>query len=148
MRQKYSQDARHALMADLMAFRLHRLGDGPQRLSLRPQRDHFADGLLLGLMRDQLAVVAAPEPKRDFPAEVSAARLLVGLHLPDALADAIALGLGEGGGDRQEQLGQAVAGNVAAQVEQVELDAPLLEVLDDLERVEGRAEQAIELRRR
>ena len=28
------QDARHALMADPMTFRLHRLGDGPQRLSL------------------------------------------------------------------------------------------------------------------
>ena len=112
-------------MADLMAFRLHGLGDGPQRLSLSPQRDHFADRLLLGLMRDELAVVAAPEPERDLAAEISAARLLVGLHLSNALADAVALGLGEGGGDRQEQLGQAIACNVAAQVEQMERDAPL-----------------------
>src|SRR5208283_1422267 len=30
------QDTRHALMADPMAFCLHDLGDGPQRLSLDP----------------------------------------------------------------------------------------------------------------
>jgi hypothetical protein len=35
--------------------------------------------------------------------------LLIGLDLANALADSVALGLGEGGGDRQEQLGQAVA---------------------------------------
>lgn len=33
-----SQDARHALVADPMAFRLHGLGDGPQRLPLPPER--------------------------------------------------------------------------------------------------------------
>jgi hypothetical protein len=53
-----------------MALRRHRRGDGPQRLSLRPQRDHFADRLLLGLMRDQRAVVAEPEAKRHDPAKV------------------------------------------------------------------------------
>src|ERR1700688_3513968 len=62
-------NVRHALMTDAM----HRVSDGPQRLSLAPERDHFADRLLLGLMRDELAVVAAPETKRDDPAEISTA---------------------------------------------------------------------------
>src|SRR5208282_1530246 len=43
-------------------------------------------------------------------AEVTCAGLLIGLHLPDALADAVALGLSVGGGGRQEQLGYPVAG--------------------------------------
>ena len=51
------QNARHALVADLVALRAHRVRNGPQRLSLCPQRDHFADRLLLGLMLDELAVV-------------------------------------------------------------------------------------------
>jgi hypothetical protein len=37
--------------------------------------------------------------------------------LPDALADAVALRFGEGGCDRQEQLGYPVAGDVAAEIE-------------------------------
>jgi hypothetical protein len=41
-----------------MTFRLHRLGDGPQRHSLRPQLDHFADSFLLVLMPDQRAAFA------------------------------------------------------------------------------------------
>ena len=45
-------------MAELMAFRRHRVSDGPQRLSLRPERDDLANSLLLGLMRDEIAVVA------------------------------------------------------------------------------------------
>jgi hypothetical protein len=134
-------------MAEPVALRLHRVGDGSQRLSLRPQRDHFADRLLLGFMRDELAGVAEPEPERNPSAEVSAARLLVGFRLPDALADAVALRLGKSRGDGQEQLADPVARDVSAQVEQVELDAPALQALDDLERVEGRAEQAIELGR-
>ena len=56
-------------------------------------------------------------------AEIPAASLLVGLHLSDALSNAISLGLSEGCGDRQEQLADPIARDVAAQVEQVELDA-------------------------
>ena len=99
------------------------------------------------LVRHQLAVVAKPVAERYRAAEIPAASLMVGLHLSDALSDAVALGLSEGCGDRQEQLTKPIACYVAAQVEQVELDAPALQALDDLERVKGRAEQAIELGR-
>jgi hypothetical protein len=85
-------------------------------------------------------------PNGTFPPKIPAPRLLISLHLSDTFANAVAFGLGEGGGDREEQLRQPVAGNVAAQVEQMEGDAPLLQILDHLERIEGRAEQAIELR--
>ena len=40
---------------------IHRITDCPERPSLSPQRDHFSDGLLLGLVRDEFAVVAASE---------------------------------------------------------------------------------------
>ena len=120
-----------------MALRSHGGSDGPQRLSLGPKRSYFADRLLLGLVWDKLAIFAATEPERNLPAEVSAARFLIGLHLPDAFANAVTLDLGEGSGDRQEQFRQAIAGDVAAQIEQVELYAPRLEAFDDLERVEG-----------
>jgi hypothetical protein len=44
-------------------------------------------------------------------------------------------------------LRQPVAGNVAAEIEEVEGDTALAQVLDHHERVEGRAEQAVGLRR-
>jgi hypothetical protein len=40
------QDTRDALMAEPMAFRRHRLGNSPKRLSLSPQSDDLADSLL------------------------------------------------------------------------------------------------------
>jgi hypothetical protein len=51
-------DIRHALVTDAVALLSHSGGDGPQRLFLRPQGDHFPDRLLLGLMRDEFAIVA------------------------------------------------------------------------------------------
>ena len=55
-------------------------------------------------MRDKFAVVASPKSERNLPAEIPASGLLIGLDLSDAFTDAVALGLGEGGGDRQKQL--------------------------------------------
>jgi len=52
---------------------------------------------LLGLMRDEFAIVAAPEPEGNLPAKIPAPGLLIGLHLPDTLADSVALCLGECG---------------------------------------------------
>jgi hypothetical protein len=54
--------------------------------------------------------------------------------------------LSGGGGDCQEQLGQAVARDIAPEVEEMQLDAPSLQFLDDLERVQSRPEWAIEFR--
>src|ERR1700722_10197527 len=96
------QDARHAFVADLEAFRLHRLADGPQRVALGPQLRHLANSLLLVLMLDKLTAFAAPVAERHDAAEITPAGLLVGLHLSDALADAVALSFCECRGDGQE----------------------------------------------
>lgn len=52
-----------------------------ERPSLRPQSDISLDCLLLGLMRDEFAIVAAPEPERNLPAEIAPAGPLVRLQL-------------------------------------------------------------------
>jgi hypothetical protein len=84
------------------------LGDGPERFSLNPQGDNLANSLLLGLIRDEISALAAPEAEGNLSAEIPAPRLLIRLHLPDALADAIPLRLCKGGGDGEEQLTQAI----------------------------------------
>ncbi len=81
-------------------------------------------------MGDEFAVVATPEPEGDGAPQVAPPGPLIGLHLSNALSDAVALRFGEGGSDRQKEFGYAVAGDVAAEIEQMEPDAPL----------EGRAE--------
>jgi hypothetical protein len=70
---------------------------------------------------DQFAALAATVTERDLPTEIPAPRLLIGLHLANALANAVTFGLGKGCGDGQE----------------MESNAPLLQALDYLERVEG-----------
>ena len=67
-----------------------------------PIHSHFPHRLLLGLMRDKLAALAHPEPERRRAAEIASPRLLIGLALADALADAVALGLGESRGNGQD----------------------------------------------
>jgi hypothetical protein len=42
---------------------------------------------------------------------------LIRLNLSDALSDSIALGLSESSSDRQEQFGEPIARNVAAEIE-------------------------------
>jgi hypothetical protein len=56
MRRRAFADARHALMANLTERRRR----SPSAACL--QRDHFADRLLLGLTRDELAALVATEP--------------------------------------------------------------------------------------
>ena len=85
-----------------LILRLHYIRNDPQRIPLSSQRDNFPDRILLRLVRDEPATVAAPESERQLPAEISLPCLLVRLHLPNSLADAVALGLCEGNGDGQE----------------------------------------------
>jgi hypothetical protein len=80
-----------------MASRLHGLSDGPERLSLSAQSDHFAGRLLLGLMRNELAAVATTETEGEFPTEIPAPSLLVAFDLRNALPDTFS----GRGGDRQ-----------------------------------------------
>jgi len=47
------------------------------------------------------------------------ASALVDLHVPDPLANAIALGLGNCREDRKDQLRNAVSGHITAQVDHV-----------------------------
>jgi len=90
------------------------ISDSPQRPPLSPQSGNLPKSPLLGLVRHQLAVVSSYEAKGDVSAEKAPSGLLVGLHLGDALPDAITLGLSECRGNRQEQLADPVAGDVAA----------------------------------
>jgi hypothetical protein len=77
------QDAHHALVADPGPFpRLRRRGNGPERSSLRPQSRHFANPLLLGLVRDEFTVIATPETEGDLAAEIRAPRLLKPTTIP------------------------------------------------------------------
>ena len=48
----------------------------------------------------------ATEPERNLAAEIPAPRLLVSFHLANALADLVALGLGEGGGEPSKSRGR------------------------------------------
>lgn len=81
MRARCLHNVCHALMADTVALLGHSGGNSPQRPALRPQRDHFADSLLLGRDLDQLAGVTAPEPEWDLPAEVAGPPNLRGRRL-------------------------------------------------------------------
>jgi hypothetical protein len=104
-------------MAHLEALGAHRLGDGPQRLSLSPQSYHLAYCRVFAFMQRQLALLTPMIAKRNNAAEVTATRLLVSLDLSDPFADAVALGLSEGGRDGQEQLREPIARNIAAKVQ-------------------------------
>jgi hypothetical protein len=68
------------------------------------------------------------------------------LYLPDALADAVALILGDRGQDREHELADAVAAHVTAKIDHVEADAVRLQFFKRPERIGCRAERAIEAR--
>jgi hypothetical protein len=117
------EDASHALVADLEALRPHLVSNCPQRSSLGTQGGNFSDGLLLRSNRNERAVNAHLETKGDISAEKAPPGFLVGFGLSNSLPDAVALSLGKSRGDGQEQLADPVARDVAAEVEQVQLDA-------------------------
>jgi len=92
-----------------------------------------------------LAVDVIPEGPQ--AAVEQASRRVVALHVPNALADPIALVLGDGRQDRENQLADAVAGDVAAQVDHVQRDLVLFQLLQRAQRVGRGAERAVKLRR-
>ena len=100
-------------MAQVVAHRLHCLGDGAQALALRLQPLHHNDGLLFALTRYQVATDRGPS-EGPSAAEEAPLRLLLSLHLAYALADAVTLCLSEGSGNGQEELAQPVRCDVAA----------------------------------
>src|SRR3954447_21302504 len=108
-----------------------------------PQLARSRQGGLLALVLDEPAVLYPP-PERALAAEEPRTHPLVALHVRDALADAVALRLGERGDDGHEQLPVPVS-HVAAHVEQVERHAALAEPLHHLEGIEGRPERPVEL---
>jgi hypothetical protein len=67
------------------------------------------------------------------------------LDIADALADPIAFRFGDRGKDREHQLRDAVAGDVAAEVDHVQADLARLQLLQHFQGVERAAEHAVEL---
>src|ERR1700722_15175096 len=124
------QDARDARMGDLEPLRCYGGGDAPQGLPVGLHFYHQGDGLLLGLVLRELAVVAALEPERNRPAGIAPTGFVVFLTLADSLRETVA--------------NLAFAGHVASEVKDVQSHATALQICDDFERVRGRTEQAIE----
>jgi len=67
-------------------------------------------------------------------------------RIADALADAVALILRNGRQDLEHELGDAVAANVAAEIDEVQADLVLLQLFERFERIGGGAERAIKFR--
>src|SRR5215213_3272076 len=124
-------------MADPEAALGHRGSNRTKRDPLRPHRSHGADRVLLSLMLDEIAVTGDTVAERHLAPEIAPTRLLILLHVRDALPDAVALSLSKGGRDGQEELAQAVPGNVAAEVQQMELHPARPELFDDVEGIQG-----------
>jgi hypothetical protein len=111
-------------VTDLEALRSKLGRNRPQRHPSGLQDGYLFNGCLLSLVAHQLAALAQPVTERHDASQISAPGFLVGLHLSNALPDAVALCFGKSSSDRQEKLADAVAGDVAAEIEQVQLDAP------------------------
>ncbi len=79
--------------------------DGPQAPAGQAQRPHSDDRRLLFRLHLKGAVGRDRLAKWDDAAQVAAPRALVGLHHGPALQDTIALGLGDGRQDGEDQLG-------------------------------------------
>jgi len=67
------------------------------------------------------------------------------LHVSDALADTIALVLRDSTQDREHQLADAVAADIAAEIDHVQADAVLFELFKRSERIGRGTKCAIEL---
>jgi len=77
----------------------HDRRNGPERLSLSPQRDHFADRRLLGLVRGRARPHHRAGTRRE-PCRQDTGH--EPFDRPDALANAVALRLGKGGSESRQ----------------------------------------------
>src|SRR6516165_11872506 len=68
------------------------------------------------------------------------------LRVADALAKPVTLLFGDGAQDREYQLADAVAADIAAKIDEVQADLVLLQLFQRFERIGGRAERAIQFR--
>jgi hypothetical protein len=60
---------------------------------------------------------------------------VVGLYVTNTFTNAVALGLGDGRRDRDDELANALAGHVAAEVDHVQADAVTLQPIADVQRI-------------
>ncbi len=104
-----TDDFLDGVVADGEAALLHVRGHDAKRHALAPQCHHLPGGSLLLLDLDQRAIIRHPITERHLASEVSPTLALILLHVEDALADAVALGLCRGGEDREEELAEGVA---------------------------------------
>jgi DNA invertase Pin-like site-specific DNA recombinase len=74
-------------VTDLEALGLHRLGDGPQRLSLSPQSRHLTDSRLLGLVWRELAMLTATIAERHDAPDLSKLFLTIAAAFAEAERD-------------------------------------------------------------
>ena len=94
-----------------------------------------------------LKLAAAPGAELPFAAVVEPLLGPMALRIADALADTVALIFRNGRQDREHELGDAVAANIAAEIDEVEADLVLLQLFERFERVGGGAEGTIKFRR-
>jgi len=136
------QHTPHGLVRDCEPLGAHGVADCHQagaRLMHLPDR---ADrGLLRGL-GDQVVRIAAAVPERHAAALVPAGAPQIALGILDPLGDQRAFELRDRRQDRNGQLGNSVAGDVA-QVEQPQRNPAPLKILNGLQRVKGRAKTAV-----
>ena len=133
-------------MGELDAVGLQRVADPVAGEALGPEfADSLDRSLLLGDLDQRAAVRGEAPAEGHAAAEIVAAAPLVARYLDDSLARAVALGLGDGGQDGEDQLADAVAGRVTAEVDHVQADAGCLHLGKDVEGIEGGTEHPVQL---
>src|SRR4029077_6438232 len=120
-------------------------GDGPITAARRAQVTHFSKCSLFCLVLDQRAFLADPPAERPIAAEILPGAPLMALGVADSLTDPLTLELGDRGENGQNELGDAVAGDVATEIEKPQRDPPTLEIADHVERIPGGSEHPVEL---
>lgn len=97
------------------------------------------------LLSVAIGFVVDREAERNLPAKIFAAVSLIALHVGHALADLLSFELSKCCGDRHEDLGHAVAGELA-EIEGPNSNFPSLQLVDCLQGVDGRPEEPVQLR--